>query len=273
MKNNPRNNRQPSLYIPHGGGPCFFMDWIMGPINSWEKMKHWLTQLGDTIRPEPKAIILISAHWETQPITINNGLHPDLLYDYSGFPEHTYQLEYPAPGLPALAEKIQMLLSGAGISSTMDSARGYDHGVFIPLLLVYPSAHIPIVQVSLNASLDPAAHLLMGRALEQLRDEGILIIGSGMSYHNMNKLMKQDDVIVESDQFDAWLTETCLLTPTEREEQLRQWSKAPAARDAHPYEEHLLPLMVVAGAAGEDQGIRIFSDRIMGATVSAYQFG
>jgi len=273
MKNKIETHCLPTFYIPHGGGPCFFMDWTMGPADTWEKMKHWLTQLGAVIKPEPKAIIVISAHWETQPVTINNATQPPLLYDYHGFPEHTYQLEYPAPGLPSLAEKIQALFSAAGITSTMDSKRGYDHGVFIPLLLSYPNAHIPIVQISLNASLDPAAHILMGRALEPLRSEGVLILGSGMSYHNMNKLMRQDNAILESDQFDAWLTKTCMLAATERDVQLCDWSKLPAARDAHPREEHLLPLMVVAGAAGEDHGVKAYTDRVMGAAVSAYQFG
>ena len=273
MKKKIEKHCLPTFYIPHGGGPCFFMDWTMGPADTWDKMKHWLTQLGAVIKLEPKAIIVISAHWETQPVTINNAVQPPLLYDYHGFPEHTYQLEYPAPGLPSLAEKIQALFSAAGITSTMDSERGYDHGVFIPLLLTYPDAHIPIVQISLNASLDPAAHILMGRALEPLRSEGVLILGSGMSYHNMNKLMRQDNAILESDQFDEWLTKTCMLAAAEREEQLCQWSNALAARDAHPREEHLLPLMVVAGAAGEDYGVSTFTDRVMGATVSAFQFG
>ena len=243
------------------------------PADTWEKMKQWLTQLGHIIKPEPEAIIVISAHWETQPVTINNGSQPPLLYDYYGFPEHTYQLKYSVPGSPSLAEKIHALFSAAGINNTMDSERGNDHGVFIPLLLTYPDAHIPVVQISLNVSLDPAAHILMGRALEPLRSEGVLILGSGMSYHNMNRLMRQEKMNVESDQFDAWLTETCKLDATEREMQLSQWSKAPTARDAHPREEHLLPLMVVAGAAGEDHGVKTYTGRVMGATVSAFQFG
>jgi len=184
-----------------------------------------------------------------------------------------YMLKYPAPGSPSLAEKIQALFSAASINSTMDSVRGFDHGVFIPMLLAYPKANIPIVQISLNTSLDPVSHIKMGRALEPLRSEKVLIIGSGMSYHNMGKLMKQNGEISESDQFDSWLAESCALPATERDEQLRQWSNAPAALDAHPREEHLLPLMVIAGAAGEDLGTKVFSDRIMGATVSAYQFG
>jgi len=273
MNRKKQNNKLPTLYIPHGGGPCFFMEWTRGPANTWEKMKHWLAQVSNTIMPEPKAIIVISAHWEEDEVTINNGREPSLLYDYSGFPKHTYDLEYPAPGSPLMAEQIQALLSAEGIHSKMDSARGFDHGVFIPLLLAYPKANIPIVQISLNASLDPVTHIHIGRALEPLRSEGMLIIGSGMSYHNMHKLMRQNDMNLESDQFDAWLTKTFKLPATQRNEQLCQWSKAPAALEAHPREEHLLPLMVIAGAAGDDKGINIFSDRVLGATVSAYQFG
>ena len=265
--------RMPTLYIPHGGGPCFFMDWTMGPANTWDKMQGWLTQLSDTIQSAPKAIVVISAHWESEMVTINNGAYPPLLFDYYGFPEHTYQLQYAAPGSPDLAEKIAALFSASAIKSTMDSERGFDHGVFIPLLLAYPEANIPIVQVSLNASLDPALHLQIGVALASLRSEGVLIIGSGMSYHNMKKLMRKDNPNRESDQFDAWLTQTCQLPAKERDSRLCSWASAPAAKDAHPREEHLMPLMVIAGAAGDDCGTRVFSDRVMGATVSAYQFG
>jgi len=265
--------KQPTIFLPHGGGPCFFMDWTMGPANTWDKMKNWLTQLSHSITTTPKAIVIISAHWESNIVTINNANQPPLLYDYSGFPAHTYKLKYPAPGSPLLAEKIQTLLSDAGINNNMNTERGFDHGVFIPLLLTYPEANIPIVQISLNASLDPATHIKIGHALKPLRYDGILIVGSGMSYHNMHKLMRPDDINIESDKFDEWLTKTCMLTATERNEQLCQWSNAPSALDAHPREEHLLPLMVVAGAAGDDLGVNVFTDRVLGATVSAYQFG
>lgn len=273
MEPTAQTHQQPTLFIPHGGGPCFFMDWTLGPADTWDRMRRWLTQLGDSIAPAPQAIVVISAHWERKTVTINSGSRPPLLYDYYGFPEHTYRLEYPAPGSPALAEKIAALFSAAGIASTMDSERGFDHGVFIPLLLAYPHANIPIVQISLNASLDPARHLQVGRALAPLRSEGVLIIGSGMSYHNMGRLMTRVDRIVESEQFDAWLTKTCALPARERDEQLCQWSKAPAALDAHPREEHLLPLMVIAGAGRDDRGTQVFTDRVLGATVSAYRFG
>lgn len=261
--------RQPALYIPHGGGPCFFMDW--DPPNTWHKMAAWLEQLGGSTGTPPQAIIVVSAHWEEKEFTVQTHLHPPLLYDYYGFPEHTYQLSYPAPGSPELAGRIQACLKRAGIPSHTDSQRGFDHGVFIPLKLVYPEANIPVVQLSLKAGLDPARHIAAGQAINELRDEGVLIIGSGMSYHNMQAF--GDPANIVSDQFDAWLTEAVCADDAEvRNRKLCDWSVAPAGRRAHPREEHLLPLMVVAGAAGKDTGRKIFSDRVMGATVSAFGF-
>jgi aromatic ring-opening dioxygenase catalytic subunit (LigB family) len=195
-----------------------------------------------------------------------------LIYDYSGFPPHTYQLTYPAPGSPKLAEQIRELLSGAGIAARTDSTRGFDHGVFIPFKVAYPEAQIPIVQLSLHTGLDPSVHLAVGRALQPLRDEGILITGSGMSYHNIRGFFSGSP-IPASDQFDAWLTDVVTTDAQKRNAGLQQWQTAPSARDAHPREEHLIPLMVAAGAAGDDKGERVFSDRVMGATISAYRFG
>jgi aromatic ring-opening dioxygenase catalytic subunit (LigB family) len=266
-------NKLPILFVPHGGGPCFFMDWTMGPPDTWHKMATWLGQLGQSIHPAPKAIVVISGHWEEPQFTVTTNGHPPLIYDYSGFPPETYQLKYPAPGSPELAQRVVGVLTEAGVPARSDPERGFDHGVFIPFKVIYPKAEIPIVQLSLKGGLDPATHLEAGRALAPLRDEGILIAGSGMSYHNMRGLMS-GHILPESDQFDAWLTESvCVPDPKVRDEKLKQWQFAPAARSAHPREEHLLPLMVAAGAAGQDVGSRIFTDRVMGATVSAYRFG
>ena len=262
--------RQPVLYIPHGGGPCFFMDW--DPPDTWHKMAAWLGQLGGSIGVPPQAIIVVSAHWEEKEFTVQTHPNPPLLYDYYGFPKHTYQLTYPAPGSPELADRIRDCLKKAGIPSRTDAQRGFDHGVFIPLKLIYPDANIPIVQLSLKAGLDPARHIAAGQALGELRDEGVLIIGSGMSYHNMQAFGESANAV--SDQFDAWLTEAvCAHDAETRNKKLCDWSLAPAGRAAHPREEHLLPLMVVAGATGKDTGRKIFTDRVMGATVSAFQFG
>ena len=260
----------PTLFVPHGAGPCFFMDWTMGPPDTWDKMRAWLSQLGSSLGVKPKSIVVISGHWEEPDFTINSGANPPLLYDYTGFPPETYRIQYPAPGSPELANRIHDLFSQAGIASRYDSQRGYDHGVFIPLKVIYPKADIPMVQVSLKSGLDPASHIAAGRALAPLRDEGVLIVGSGMSYHNMRGFFSGQPV-AHSDQFDEWLTQT--IASTGRDEKLQQWQDAPAARQAHPREEHLIPLLVASGAAQGETGRKIFSDRVMGAIVSAFQFG
>ena len=264
--------RLPTLYIPHGGGPCFFMDWTLGPADTWDRMAAWLRQIGAALGAMPEAIVVVSAHWEAPVVTVTSGVRPALIYDYYGFPEHTYALEYDAPGAPQLASEICGLLSRAGISAAEDPDRGFDHGVFIPLKLIFPEAGIPIVQLSLHHELDAPLHLDIGKALAPLRDNGVLILGSGMSYHNLPVMMSGVAVIEDADRFDQWLTQSCLMEGAARAERLRNWHAAPAARRAHPREEHLLPLMVAAGAAGDAGARCIFSDRVMGSTVSAYQF-
>jgi aromatic ring-opening dioxygenase catalytic subunit (LigB family) len=265
----------PVFYISHGGGPCFFMDWSsIGPADTWKKMDLWLRNLSKTIGQTPKAILVISAHWEEQDFTVMSHANPPMLFDYSGFPKNTYELKYPAPGSPELADRVRELLSDAGIPAQKDTKRGFDHGVFVPFLLIYPDAKIPVIQLSLKEGLDPEEHLKMGRALAPLRDEGVLIVGSGMSYHNLSEFFSGKNVGPVSDTFDSWLTKTVTsLSVEERNQKLEKWSQAPGARQAHPREEHLIPLMVVAGAAGPNTGNRIFTDRVMGATTSAYRFG
>ncbi len=260
----------PTLFIPHGGGPCFFMDW--NPPDTWTTMAAWLSGLAATLPSTPSAILVISGHWETAEPTVSANPHPPLIYDYTGFPPHTYQLTYPAPGDPGLAAKVGELLSSAGIPSKSDGQRGFDHGVFIPFKLIYPDATVPIVQLSLQAGLDPETHLAIGYALQPLRSQGVLIVGSGMSYHNLRGFgASYGDA---SNEFDTWLTHAVTAPDAvERNTRLKHWTQAPHARLAHPREEHLLPLMVAAGAAGKDVGHRTFSDRVMGVVISAYQFG
>ncbi len=259
----------PTLYIPHGGGPCFFMDW--NPPHIWDKLAAWLGKLGQSL-DRPKAIVVVSGHWEADRFSATSHPRPPLIYDYYGFPEHTYRIQYPAPGAPGLAQEISELLLGNGISSETDPVRGFDHGVFIPFKLIYPHADVPIVQLSLKAGLDPAAHIALGRALAPLREQGVLVVGSGMSYHNLREFGL--DPNPDSDCFDTWLTgAACTPDPAERSAKLTRWKNAPGAPRAHPREEHLIPLMVAAGAAGEDAGSKIFHDRIMGAAISAFGFG
>ncbi len=264
--------RMPTWFIPHGGGPCFFMDWK--PADAWHKMAHFLKSAAATLPQRPKAIVLVSAHWLESSFTVTSGHNPALIFDYSGFPQHTYELQYAAPGEPALAARITQLLDQAQLSSRESLTRGFDHGMFIPMMLMFPDGDIPVVQLSLAKSLDPEVHLQAGKALESLRDEGVLIVGSGMSFHNMRGYGDPRFGPI-SDEFDGWLTHTVEMPFPMRHQALVNWAQAPSARLCHPprAEEHLLPLMVVAGAAGEDMGRRVFSDRVMETTLSAFCFG
>ena len=252
-------------FVPHGGGPCFFMDWTMGPADTWDRMGTFLRSFASL--PRPTAILVVSGHWEEQGFAFTGSQNPSLLYDYYGFPESTYALTYPAPGSPELAARAAGLLQAAGLPARVDNDRGWDHGVFIPLKLMYPEADVPVVQMSLDASLDPLLHRQAGEALQSLREEGVRIVGSGMSYHNLRMFGPRAGA--PSEAFDAWLTAAV----EGRGGRLADWATAPGARESHPREEHLAPLFVAAGAAGEDAGRRVYTDVVMGARVSAYRFG
>jgi aromatic ring-opening dioxygenase catalytic subunit (LigB family) len=269
------SDRLPTLFIPHGGGPCFFMDEGIGPKGTWDRMAAYLRGIAASVGQRPKAILVISGHWEEAQATVHVGRHPPLLFDYDGFPEHTYRLRYPAPGSPDLARRVRDLLAAAGIESGEETERGLDHGVFVPFLLIYPAADISVVQLSLRQDLDPAAHLAIGRALTPLRDEGVLIVGSGMSFHNLRYFGSTDPRVTDAAQrFDDWLTAAVAKSDEEeRSRALQSWSSAPDALFCHPRAEHLAPLFVVAGAARGDRGRRTFSDRIIGNAVSGFQFG
>ena len=264
--------RFPTLFIPHGGGPCFFMDTPPGwPADTWDRMAAYLRGLDASLGERPKAVLVVSGHWETDRPTLNTAPAPELLFDYYGFPEHTYRLTYPVRGAPALAERVRALLGEAGFAADTDDSRGLDHGVFVPFKLVYPDADVPILQMSLQKDLDPGQHLAIGRALAPLRDEGVLIVGSGMSYHNLRDLMsrRNDEPSLA---FDAWLADA-VAEAEGREERLAKWEQAPAARASHPDAEHLLPLMVAAGAAQGEAGVRTYADRVLGKAISGFQFG
>lgn len=264
--------RLPTFYLAHGGGPCFFMEWTMGPRDTWKRMADWLGGISSSLPRRPDKLLVISAHWEANVPTVIGSNAPPLLYDYYGFPKSTYELTWPAPGSPELAARVVSLLSKAGIESDETTERGFDHGVFIPLKVAFPKAEFPTVQLSLQKGLDPRAHIALGRALAPLRDEGVLILGSGMSYHNMGSFMTPA-AKSDSAAFDAWLERTAAELPPARDASLEHWTDAPSARACHPREEHLLPLMVAAGAAGEDGGRVAFRDFVMGSTVSAIRFG
>ncbi|MDB5479160.1 MAG: Aromatic ring-opening dioxygenase, catalytic subunit, LigB family [Caulobacteraceae bacterium] len=264
--------RWPTLFIPHGGGPCFFMDpppqW---PRDTWDRMAAFLRGLDASLGRRPSAVLVISGHWETDPVALNTAARPPLLFDYYGFPEHTYRLTYPVDGAPKLAEEVRGLLAKAGLPSATDPERGLDHGVFVPFKLIYPDADVPILQMSLRRDLDPATHLAIGAALAPLRDRDVLIVGSGMSYHNLQGMFSGRGN-ADAEAFDAWLG-AAVTDPGAREGALARWREAPGAVESHPEAEHLLPLMVAAGAASGEPGARIYSDHVLGKALSGFRFG
>jgi len=202
----------------------------------------------------PSAIIVVSAHWEERLPTVTSGENPALIYDYSGFPEESYEIEYPCPGAPDLSRSIAGQLGKAGIEARLDQARGFDHGLFVPLKIMYPEADIPCVQLSLLRSLDPAEHIKLGRALQDLGDQSLLLIGSGFTFHNMRAFFTPDtdESRAMNWSFERWLLETCsdqTIAEEERSRRLVDWRAAPFARYCHPREEHLLPLHVCYGFA------------------------
>jgi len=262
----------PTFFIPHGAGPCFFMDWK--PADTWNSMASFLKGISESLPVQPRAIVVVSGHWLEPAFKTTAHARPELIYDYYGFPPHTYELRYPAPGDPELASTVAATLQQHGFAAAVDNDRGFDHGVFIPFKLVYPDADIPIIQLSLRQDLNAMAHVAAGKALSRLRAQGVLIVGSGMSFHNMRGYGDTRFTHL-SEVFDRWLTESVEADPVERNRRLENWEAAPFARDCHPprAEEHLLPLMVVAGAAGESVGRKVYSDRILETQISAFRFG
>ncbi len=263
--------RMPVVFVPHGGGPWPFVD-VGFPRDEVATLADYLRSVRNVPPVPPKALLVISAHWEEAAPTVMTSAHPPMLYDYSGFPPESYQITWPAPGDPALAARVRELLGASGIDTRSDGARGYDHGTFVPLKLTYPDADVPAVQLSLVRGLDPATHLAVGRALAPLRDEDVFIVASGMTFHNLRAFWDPRANAV-SETFDAWLRGAMAKEADERDRLLTQWSAAPAARQAHPREEHLLPLMVAAGAAGTDRAALAFNGTMVGHRLSAYHFG
>ena len=241
--------------------------------NAWIELEIYLRDFASTLAKRPRAILIISGHWEETRPTVNSGIKPPLLFDYSGFPEYTYRLTWPAPGSPDLATRVCDLLRMTGIESGSDAMRGWDHGVFVPLKIMFPQADIPTVQLSLQHGLDPATHLAIGRALAPLRDENVLIIGSGQTYHNMSGFMDgRSAVDPAAEAFDQWLCDAMVDSVT-RDHSLIDWALAPGARQAQPYEDHLLPLMVAAGAASGEPGHVAFQAQVLGKPISGFRFG
>jgi aromatic ring-opening dioxygenase catalytic subunit (LigB family) len=264
--------RMPVVFAPHGGGPWPFVKLGFFAEGEEEELASYLRSLRDLPKTPPKALLIVSAHWEEDKPTVMSSARPPMLYDYYGFPPEAYEIKWPAPGDPALASRVRELLTAANIESGTDDQRGFDHGAFVPFKLTYPDADVPAVQLSLKTGLDPAEHLAIGRALAPLRDEGVFILGSGLSYHNLREFRGAHARPV-AETFDAWLREAATKPPAERDALLVRWATAPRAREAHPREEHLLPLMVIAGAAGEDPGLVAWRGAMNGYHLSAYHFG
>jgi aromatic ring-opening dioxygenase catalytic subunit (LigB family) len=264
----------PVIFIPHGGGPWHVIEDGFGDPEGYAHLREYLITLGKEYRGKISAILVISAHWEEAIPTVHFGSSPPMYYDYYGFPDFTYHLKWPAPGNLELASKVEKLLAAKGFQTGRETERGFDHGTFVPLMIAFPEAQVPVVQLSLVKGLDPSVHLIMGKALEPLRNEGVLIIGSGMSYHNIRGLMSGDSRAGSvSKQFDDWLAQTVEINDTKkRNGMLINWENAPKARECHPRSEHLAPLFVVAGASGSDKGSRDYSGLLMGINVSGYKF-
>jgi len=263
---------QPTFFLTHGGGPSFFIDvpegHFMYPISRNSVNAQWLRDFTKTYNLQgasaPKAIVVVSAHWVTSGKKVRvsyQAQHDKLLYDYSGFPKETYELQFKPRGDLKLSERIVGLLQGAGLKAELDPKWNFDHGVFVPLKMIWPEAEVPVVELSIDRSYDPAWHVAVGEALAQLKHEGVLVIGSGSSTHNFHPIDK------DNKQFMAALTEA-VERPVLRDGETTaaasrtrvlalEWEKLPSARQAHPEEDHLVPLFVALGAAKDQNKGRV----------------
>ncbi len=268
MQNTDNSSRPAVLFLSHGGGPL--------PLLGDDGHKEMVKVL-KTIPPmidRPSSIIVISAHWEEEVPTITHGIKPPLLYDYYGFPEESYEIKYPAPGDPQLAEDAFSLLNEHGFNAVLDEKRGFDHGLFVPLKIMYPEANIPCIQISLIKGLDSLEHIKLGEALGGLKRDGLLVIGSGFSFHNMRAFFASPnkESQLKNESFENWLIETCTnraINESERTQRLEYWESAPFARYCHPREEHLLPLHVCYGVAKRASS-NVFEFNVLNKKASAY---
>lgn len=260
----------PSYFISHGGGPW---PWIPQMRQAFARLEDSYNRMHSELPEKPKAILMISGHWETEGFALMHSAHPPMVYDYSNFPPHTYDVVYPAPGDPALTERVAGMIGAAGLPVQLDDRQGFDHGTFVPMAILYPQAEVPLVQVSIGKTYDPAQHIALGRALAPLRDEGVLIIGSGLSYHNLRMFGPQAEV--PSRAFDDWLHRALALPPTERTQALLDWETAPYARVCHAREDHLVPIFAALGAAEDAPATRVYHEHGIfgGVTASSYRFG
>ncbi|TIX50643.1 DODA-type extradiol aromatic ring-opening family dioxygenase [Alteraurantiacibacter aquimixticola] len=261
----------PTYYLSHGGGPW---PWMPNMAPAYAVLDASLKALRRELDEKPRAVLVVTAHWETEDFTFSAAERPGMIYDYYGFPPETYEITYPAPGLPSLAARAAGLLRDGGMTANIDAARGFDHGTFSLMQAIYPEAAMPIVQMSIRKDFDPALHVEAGKLLAPLRDEGVLVVGSGLSFHNLRAMgpVGRD----ASRAFDGWLQQALLgATGEPRASNLLDWEKAPAARHVHPREDHLMPLHAAVGAAMEEEAhLSYHQEDFFGAiTASSFRFG
>ncbi len=254
----------PSIFVSHGA-PTLPLDDIPA--------RDFLRGLGAAL-PRPKAILVASAHWETAAPAVSLATKPETIHDFTGFPRELYAISYPAPGAPDVAAKAAALLDAAGIATAGDAGQGLDHGAWVPLMLAYPDAKIPVAQIAIQPQLGPAHHIAVGRALAPLRSEGVLIVGSGGAVHNLRALAWQGSDAIEpwARDFDDWLG--AKLEAGDEAALADYRAQAPNARQAHPRDEHLIPVFLAYGAGGKGaKATRIHSSFTMGAlSMAAYSF-
>ncbi len=259
----------PTYFISHGGGPWPWLEDFRAELAPLEQsLAHLPQELPET----PKAVLMISGHWEADDFRVMHHEKPPMVYDYYNFPPHTYEISYPAPGAPALAERTAQLIADAGLPTGLDDEMGFDHGTFVPMQVMYPDANVPLFQVSIDKAYDPEQHLALGRALAPLRDEGVLIVGSGLSYHNLR--LFGPEAKEPSSQFDTWLTDALASEPKTRVDHMLAWEKAPMARVAHKQEDHLVPLWAALGAAESAKATKVYYQTGIrgGVTASSWRF-
>lgn len=263
-------SRMPTYFISHGGGPW---PWIPNMRQMLHSLEVSLAHMSAELPEVPKAILMISGHWEEDSFAVMTSPKPGMVYDYGGFPPETYHIVYPAPGAPEIAQRAADLIKAAGLPVSLDPKRGFDHGTFAPAYVMYPQAQIPIFQVSMQHGYSPEAHFALGRALAPLRDEGVLIVGSGLSYHNLR--LFGPGAKVPSKAFDDWLAEVMASPKAIRTEALLHWEDAPYARVCHAREDHLVPLFSALGAAEDEPATMVYHDENVfgGVTASSYRFG
>jgi aromatic ring-opening dioxygenase catalytic subunit (LigB family) len=259
----------PAIFLNHGGGPLP----LLGDTNHNALVKY-ISKCASQFA-KPQGILIASAHWEESSVTFVGADNPGLLYDYFGFPPESYKIQYPAKNSQSLIAAARQLLNKAGIPSVVDKKRAYDHGVFVPLKLMFPEADVPVVQISLPSSRNPVFAYNMGKALRSLREQAILLIGSGLSFHNLGAFLDNDPIkSTASTAFDKALQAIMTSSSAEdREKGLKYWESLPHARYCHPNEDHLIPLIFIAGAAMDTEVCRIpYEDVLMGAKISGFMF-